>query len=464
MSRAQILVIDDEPLMGDYVQEALVRAGHEVDVCTNGPAGLECVRRTFYDVLITDLRMEPMDGLEVLRRVREESPSTHCIIMTAYGTVETAVAALKEGAADYVMKPFTPDELEVAVSRVLEHERLTQENRYLRGELNLHYDFESMVGESPAMAAVYDSIRRVADSRATVLIRGESGTGKELVARALHYRSVRRDKPFIKVNCAALSAGLLESELFGHEKGAFTGAHDRKIGRFELAHHGTLLLDEVSEISSELQPKILRVLQEREFERVGGNTSIQVDTRIISTSNRDLEQALADGHFREDLFFRLNVIPIYLPPLRERREDIAALMDYFLKRYTHENGRDIQGFTPAVRQMFAEYQWPGNVRELQNSVERAVVLSRERMLEPEHFSLGMPVPVEKPGSGAVSVPLGTTVAEMEKHLILRTIKHCGGNRTRAAEVLGISVRTLRNKLKEYSEEALDKDTGQGVVP
>jgi DNA-binding NtrC family response regulator len=451
MARSQILVIDDEPLMGDYVQEALTRAGHDVDVCTNGPSGLELMQSKFYDVLITDLRMEPMDGIEVLQQVRSQSPETHCIVMTAYGTVETAVAALKQGAADYVMKPLTPDELELAVARVLERERLTQENKYLRAELNQRYDFESMVGESPAMAEVYDIIRRVADSRATVLIRGESGTGKELVARALHYRSGRRDMPFIKVNCAALSAGLLESELFGHEKGAFTGAHDRKIGRFELAHNGTLLLDEISEISPELQPKLLRALQEREFERVGGNKSIQVDTRIICTTNRNLEEALAAGQLREDLFFRLNVIPIYLPPLRERREDIPALMDAFLKRFSGENGRQIDAFTPEARRLFLEYDWPGNVRELQNAVERAVVLSTEKVLAPEHFSLGMPTAMAKSDGNTVNLAVGTTVAQMEKALIQHTLERCGGNRTRAAEVLGISVRTLRNKLKEYAE-------------
>lgn len=450
MARSQILVIDDEPIMGDYVQETLTRAGHDVDVCTSGPSGIELMRSKSYDVLITDLRMEPMDGIQVLEQVRSESPGTHCIIMTAYGTVETAVAALKKGAADYVMKPFTPDELELAVSRLLERERLAQENRYLRAELNQRYDFESMVGESPAMASVYEIIRRVADSRATVLIRGESGTGKELVARALHFRSCRREMPFIKVNCAALSAGLLESELFGHEKGAFTGAHDRKLGRFELAHTGTLLLDEISEISTELQPKLLRALQEREFERVGGNKPIQVDTRIVCTTNRNLELALADGRLREDLFFRLNVIPVYLPPLRERREDIPALMDSFLKRFAHENARQIDGFAPETRRMFLEYDWPGNVRELQNAVERAVVLSTEKLLGPEHFSLGLAAAIAKSDGNNVSVPVGTTVSDMEKTLILRTLERCGNNRTRAAEVLGISVRTLRNKLKEYA--------------
>jgi len=396
-----------------------------------------------------------MDGIQVLQRARKESPGTHCIIMTAYATVETAVAALKEGAVDYVMKPFTPDALELAVARVLQREQLARENRYLRAEVTERYDFDRMVGESPAISCVYENIRRVADSRATVLIRGESGTGKELVARALHYKSSRRDMPFIKVNCAALSAGLLESELFGHEKGAFTGALERKIGRFELADNGTLLLDEVSEISPELQPKLLRALQEREFERVGGNRAIQVDTRIICTTNRDLERAMAEGRFREDLFFRLNVVPIYLPPLRERRDDIPSLMEFFLKRFASENARPARGFSPEATRLFMEYDWPGNVRELQNAVERAVVLSIESILGPELFALGAGAPLAKSDGNAVSVRIGTTVGEMERILILRTLERCAQNRTRAAEVLGISVRTLRNKLKEYGQNGGD---------
>jgi DNA-binding NtrC family response regulator len=368
--------------------------------------------------------------------------------MTAYGTVETAVEALKEGADDYILKPFSPDELELAVDRAVERARLAQENRYLREALNEPYDLRTMVGESTAMRVVYEQVHKVADSRATVLVRGESGTGKELVARAIHQLSPRASQPFIKVNCAALSAGLLESELFGHEKGAFTGAHERKIGRFELADNGTLLLDEVSEISPELQPKLLRALQEREFERVGGNRTIEVDTRIVATSNRDLEKAVADGDFREDLFFRLNVIPIHLPPLRERKEDIEVLLEHFIERYARENGRAIESISQDARKGFLNYDWPGNVRELQNTVERAVVLADSPVLEPRHFSLNASGRL-RPAGDYVSVPIGTTVADMERALIFRTLEKCANNRTHAAKLLGISVRTLRNKLKEY---------------
>lgn len=448
MPKSHILVIDDEELMREYVHETLVRAGYEVDSVDSGAKGMEALREKPYDIVVTDLKMTPMDGLEVVRQTKVESPATHCVVMTAYGTIETAVTAMKEGAEDYILKPFAPDELELAVDRILEKARLKEENRYLRHALNEEYDFHSMVGESPAMKRVYDAIRKVADSRATVLVRGESGTGKELVARAIHYSGNRRDNPFIKVNCAALSAGLLESELFGHEKGSFTGAHDRKVGRFELADTGTLLLDEVSEISLELQPKLLRALQEREIDRVGGTRSIQVDTRIVATTNRDLERAVEEGQLRQDLFFRLNVVPIVLPPLRERKEDIAGLMNRFLERYTAENARSGLSFAPGVPEALAAYDWPGNVRELQNAVERAVVLSNDTVLTSGDFSL--------PGTAirlrddqADGLRAGVTVAQIEKELILKTLEHCADNRTRAAEMLGISVRTLRNKLNEY---------------
>lgn len=341
------------------------------------------------------------------------------------------------------------------MSRALERGRLTRENKYLRAELDAIYDFGSMVGESPTMKAVYEQVKKVADTTATVLIRGESGTGKELVARAIHYSGGRRDKTFVKVNCAALSAGILESELFGHERGAFTSAHDRKIGRFELADGGTMLLDEISEIGMELQPKLLRVLQEREFERVGGNDTIEVDTHVVATSNRALEKAVEEGQFRQDLFYRLAVITIQLPPLRERREDIPALMDHFLERYNKANGREVRGYSDAARKLFLDYPWPGNVRELQNAVERAVVLADASTLEAQHFQLGGP---GAPGQAATGGGLkaGTTVAEAERMLIFETLKHCDDNRTKASELLGISVRTLRNKLNEYAGE---KDGG-----
>ena len=449
MAGSRILVIDDDALMREFVQEALTRAGHDCEAAASGQEGVNLLTDRGYELVITDLKMAPVDGLGVLKAVNNQSPDTRCILMTAYGTVETAVQALKEGAEDYILKPFAADELELAVNRALERARLTRENRYLREELNRPYDLSAMVGSSRAMREVYEQIERVAASRATVLVRGESGTGKELAARAIHFGSPRKDKPFIKVNCAALSAGLLESELFGHEKGAFTGAHDAKAGRFELADEGTLLLDEISEISLELQPKLLRALQEREFERVGGTRSIRVDTRIVSTSNRDLEAAVNDGAFREDLFFRLNVIAIRIPPLRERKDDIPPLLDHFLQRFAQENGRNLRGYSDSAREMLMDYDWPGNVRELQNAVERAVVLATGPVLDTAHFALSSSALRPNGTEGFVSVPFGATVAQMEKELILKTLERCNQNRTNAAKVLGISVRTLRNKLNEY---------------
>lgn len=453
MSNTRVLVIDDEDLMREYVEEALARAGYAVDTAASGAEGLALFEEKGHGLVITDLKMTPMGGLEVLEQVLASDPGAHVIVMTAYGTIESAIAALKAGADDYLLKPFTPDALTLAVSRAIERGRLARENRYLRAELDAMYDFGSMVGESAAMQRVYEQVRRVADSPATVLIRGESGTGKELVARAIHYGGARRDHAFVRVNCPALSAGILESELFGHERGAFTNAHERKIGRFELADRGTLLLDEISEINLELQPKLLRVLQEREFERVGGTDTIKVDTHVLATSNRNLEAAVEKGLFRHDLFYRLNVVTIVLPPLRERREDIPALMEHFLRRYNRDNGRNVRGFSDAARKLFCEYPWPGNVRELQNAVERAVVLADAAVLEPRHFQLGGPAfQSESSGTG---VRPGMTVAEMERQLILQTLEHCGGHRSKAAEMLGISVRTLRNKLHEYGADGGD---------
>lgn len=453
MGRSNILVVDDEDLMREFVEESLVRAGHTVVSASSGEAALKALSEGAFDIVVTDLKMKPMDGLEVVRAVCGENSSARCIVMTAYGTIETAVQAMKDGADDYILKPFAPDELELAVDRAIERSRGAEETQYLRAALNKDYDFDAMIGESSAMGEVYQQIDKVASSKSTVLIRGESGTGKELVARAIHYRGTRSEKPFIKVNCAALSAGLLESELFGHEKGAFTGAHDRKIGRFELADGGTLLLDEISEISPELQPKLLRALQEREIDRVGGTTSIPVDVRIIATSNRNLEQAVEEGGFREDLFFRLNVIPIQLPALRERREDVSLLIGHFVRHFANENGLGELSLAAGVTERLTAYSWPGNVRELQNAIERAVVLASGAELTLEDFAFVTSSGLSAGEAGGLRA--GMSVAQMERGLIFKTLEACGDNRTRAAQMLDISVRTLRNKLKEYREEGAE---------
>lgn len=451
MAKQRILVVDDEALMREYVEEAMLREGYVVDGVCSGEEALAAAGKVGYDLVITDLKMRPMDGLQLLGKLLERDASLPVIVMTAYGTIETAVQALKLGAADYLLKPFTPDAVGLAVSRALSRTRLARETQYLREEVNAPFDFGHMVGGGAAMKEIYKQIDKIAASRATVLIRGESGTGKELVARALHHRSPRAAQPFVKVNCAALSAGILESELFGHERGAFTNAHERKVGRFELADKGTLLLDEISEIGIELQPKLLRALQEREFERVGGTVTIEVDTRIIATSNRELEKAVNQGIFREDLFYRLNVITLHLPPLRARKEDVPGLLDYFLERFRKENGKRISGYAGEVYDLCKRYAWPGNVRELQNAVERAVVLADGEVLTVEHFSFLAQPGVQLRGDGLVA---GMTIEETERRLILKTLEACQENRTRAAELLGISVRTLRNKLKEYREAGL----------
>lgn len=463
MSGAHVLVIDDEPLMRDFLAETLKRNGFQVHTANNGQTGLEELRQHSFDLCITDMKMPGMDGLEVLDQVRHLQPDTVVILMTAYASVESAVRALKAGAADYIMKPFTPDEIEHVVERAVRQRRLERENRYLREVVGAPYDFQQMIGEAPEMMRIYEEVKRVAASRASVLIRGESGSGKELIARAIHQYSPRHDGPFIKVNCAALAPGLLESELFGHEKGSFTHAIAKKIGRFELADEGTLLLDEVSEMEPGLQSKLLRVLQEREFERVGGSKPIAVDVRIVSTTNRDLEAAIADGVFREDLYFRLNVIPITLPPLRERMEDLPMLLDHFVKRYCAENGKPPAKIPADTITHLMRHHWPGNVRELQNAVERAVVLSEEDTFGPELFPLTQ-LRRDPPTDGnGVFIPVGTTVDEMERRLILKTLESTNNNKSRASQVLSISVRTLRNKLNEYRAKGLlgDRTAGAG---
>jgi len=448
MPKAKILVIDDEPLMREFIEEAMTRAGYRVVSSGNGVEGVEFIKNQPFDLIITDLKMSPVDGMEVLGETVKISPETPVIIMTAYATIDTAIEALKKGAVDYLIKPFTPEVIEIAVKRVLDKVKMSAENKFLRSELNTYLGPPQMIGSSKAMKELHEKIAKIADSRSTVLIRGETGVGKELVARSIHHISPRQDKPFIKVNCAALSSGILESELFGHERGSFTGAYERKIGRFELANGGSLLLDEVSEIHVDLQPKLLRALQEREIERVGGTETISVDVRIIATSNRNLEDAVENNSFRRDLFYRLNVITLYVPPLRERKEDIPELVHYFLKRFSKENGRNIESITEKAMNQFMEYDWPGNIRELQNIIERAVVLAgKKKILSAEDFEfLKIPSHTIKNNS---NLQAGITLAEMEKNIILKTLEHCDGNKTKAAETLGISVRTLRNKLHEY---------------
>ncbi len=461
MDFKRILIVDDEPLMRDFLVETLQRKKYVVDSVGNGSQAIEKARSEYYDLVVSDIRMPEVSGMEVLEEVKKINIETEVVMITAFGTIENAVGAMKMGAYDYITKPFSADEIEIVVDRALERQQLRDENRnlrndnnQLRNQLKEKYTFSSIVGVSDVMREVYDQIEMIAPSKATVLILGESGTGKELVARAIHYNSDRQNKPFIKVNCAALPESLMESELFGHEKGAFTGAIRTTKGRFELAHTGSLLLDEIGELSLPLQSKLLRVLQEREFERVGNPNPLSVDVRVIATTNRDLKEEVKEGNFREDLYYRLNVVPIVMPRLSARKEDIVLLADHFLRKYCEENGRHISGISDSAMDKLMAQDWPGNVRELENHIERAVVLCREDELDERHFSFEHDG-VESVGVGGLEgVGPGVTLKEMEKQLILSTLTSENNNRTRASDILGISVRTLRNKLNEYSGEGI----------
>ena len=446
MGIEKILVVDDEPLIRDLLRDILREEGYEVSVAKEGLSALKKVKREETDLVITDVKMPGLDGIKLLKEIKKVSPSTPVIVITAYGTIENAVEAMKKGAYDYITKPITPDQIKLVLQKISRHKNLLRENRYLRAEVNQKYNFEELVGESPGMREVYSMIDKVAKTKATVLIQGESGTGKELVARAIHFRSPRRERPFIKLNCAALPEDLLESELFGHEKGAFTGAVSRREGRFELADKGTLLLDEISETSSSFQTKLLRVLQEGEFERVGGTRTLKVDVRIIATTNRNLKKLVEEGKFRDDLYYRLNVLPIYLPPLRERREDIPLLTLHFLKKYSRRNGLKLKSISKECLQMLKEYYWPGNVRELENVIERMVVMNEKEALLPQDFAF---LNLSSQNLN-LSFSENLTLEEMEKKLIIETLRRTGGNRTKTAKILNISVRTIRNKLKKYN--------------
>lgn len=443
--KMNILVVDDDQLVNDFLAEALSRTGHNIDTCLSGEDALEELADKKYDMLVSDIKMKGIDGITLLKEAKKIQPEIVAVMMTAYGTVENAVDAMKLGAYDYLLKPVSPDAIELLVARTGELIALKKENKQLRSDLASHY--QNIIGKSTEMKKIFELIESIADARSTVMITGESGTGKELVARAVHYASSRRDKPFIKLNCAALPENLVESELFGYEKGAFTGAVRQHKGRFELADTGTLLLDEISEIPHGLQAKLLRVLQEKEFERIGSGTTIKVDVRIIATSNQNLKEAMAKKRFREDLFYRLNVIPIEITPLRDRLEDIPLLTNHFVEKYNEENNKNVKSVDESVFRLFMKYHWPGNVRELENYIERAVVTSSSNHLERVHFPPELAL--GKLGDQIRSVDSGITLAEGEKFLILKTLEKCNGNKTRAAELLDITPRTIRNKLSEY---------------
>jgi len=444
---SKIFVVDDDVYAREFIVETLKRKGYQLEQTDSGESALEIIKHQEFDLIITDLKMKQVSGLDVLRAAQNIQPDCRVMVVTAFGTIDNAVEAMKIGACDYFTKPVTPDELEILVANALDYKRLKMENRYLKQELAGSYSFANLMGKSLSMMKIFELIKNVANSPSTILISGETGTGKEMVARAIHFNSIRAGKPFIKMNCAALPEGLIESELFGHEKGAFTGAVKSSIGRFEQANGGTLLLDEISEIPPAIQAKLLRVIQERELERLGSGQTIPIDVRIIATSNRDLKKEVSERRFRDDLYFRLQVIPIDVPPLRKRLDDIPILSDYFLQKYCHREGVPLKVLSDKVIKYFMSYAWPGNVRELENYIERAVVVSNSQELKVSDFPMEIAIGIG--GFTDTEQAAGTTIAEMEKRLIFKTLEANNYNKAQAAEVLGITPRTLRNKLNEY---------------
>jgi len=453
MPRSQILVIDDEKPLRELFTEILSAEDLDVQGAATGAEGLALLSNAAHDfgVVFVDMMLPDMKGIEILKEIKRRKPRTPVVMATGFASKESAVEAMRLGAYDYIAKPFNIDDVTLITRRALERNNLIDENRYLREELRARYNFDNIVGSSERVQAAYVLAAKVANQSATVLITGESGTGKEMLARTIHYQSNRADKPFVKVNCAALPEHLLEDELFGHEKGAFTDAHAQRIGRFEWAHTGTIFLDEIGEVAPSVQVKLLRVLQEREFERVGSSKTIKVDVRVIAASNRNLQKAIADGSFREDLFYRLNVVPIELPPLRERREDIPLLVEHFIQKYCEETGRcSIQVSREAMR-MLMEYEWRGNIRELENCIERAVILADDDHIEERHLLLA-PTVTDRRAAPPHAAPL-PTLREAEEQLIRAALERSGGDATAAAVLLDIPLEMLRRKMNDDTAAA-----------
>lgn len=445
----KLLVVDDEKNIREGLAASLELDGHEVVVSPDGDDGWKRFQKGDIDLVITDLRMPGISGEELLKRIGSESPGVPVIVLTGHGTVENAVEAMRNGAYDFLTKPLNLDRLSLLVKRALQNRELVLQHRRLEEDLERKKQFDSIIGTSPVMNKVFDTIRQVAPTKASVLITGESGVGKELVADALHDLSPRKNKALVKVHCAALASTLLESELFGHEKGAFTGAVVRKRGRFELAHEGTLFMDEIGEIDQNVQIKILRVLQEKKFERVGGEDTLEVDVRIIAATNRDLKEEIEKGSFREDLYYRLNVVNIHVPPLRERKDDIPLLAVSFLREFAEENNKPIEGLDNRARAALYAYDWPGNVRELRNCIESAVVLAKGSVISLDDLP---PTLRSSSDSSWIRIPLGSTMADAEKIIIRDTLTANKGNKSKTAEILDIGRKTLHRKLAEWGEE------------
>lgn len=439
----KVLVVDDEIIMRNFLSEALKRKGIDVTTVETGQKAFTLIEEGSFDMVITDMKMPGVTGMDVVRKVKEISPNTLVIVITAYGTIENAIEAMRAGAFDYMIKPFSIENLIAIIEKAQAHVSLVEENQYLRQQVSSgSRPHRKIIAESPAMRKILSDIEQIAKSNTSVFINGETGTGKEVVAQAVHYGSPRANSPFIKVNCAAVPETLVESEFFGHEKGAFTGANAKRLGRFELANGGSLLLDEITEIPIGLQAKLLRVIQEHEFERVGGSKSVKVDVRLISTSNRNMKEAITNKVLREDLYYRLNVIPIFIPPLRERKEDILPLAEYFIERMCQENHTDKKKLTPEAKKKLLDYSWPGNIRELSNVIERAIVMDTTPLIGVEYLYLDgillKDVKYEQ-----------MTLEDLEKKHIIETLQSHENNPNKAAETLGITLRMLRSKLSTY---------------
>ncbi|MFH2050665.1 MAG: sigma-54 dependent transcriptional regulator [bacterium] len=440
-----VLVVDDDPLVNEMMMETIKRLNYDVKSVFSGEEANAVLNEKTYDIVLTDLKMDEISGIDLLRKIKQNNSETVVVLMTAFGTIEHAVKAIKFGAYDFLIKPVIPDTIEHILNRISEILSLRLQNNLMKTDLE--HKFQNIIGKSKVMKEIFDLIQSVAKARSTIMITGDSGTGKELVARAIHYSSDRREMPFVTLNCAALPENLVETELFGHEKGAFTDAKKTHRGKFELADGGTLLLDEISEMPYNLQSKLLRVIQEREFERVGSGTPISVDVRIIATSNRNLKEFIAKGKFREDLFYRLNVIPIHMTPLEDRKEDIKLLVDHFIHKFNIENNRNVVGIDQSAFNLLLSYHWPGNVRELENVIERAVVTGNSDTLTEDDFPIELAL--GRVGENVPNLKIPMKLEEGSKYLILKTLEKYNGNKTRAAEALGVSARTIRNKLMEY---------------
>ena len=446
MTIEKVLIVDDEAMIRNFLVETLRQQKLDVTCAENGKVAIDLIKREHFDLIISDMKMPGKSGMDVLKTTKALSPSTIVILITAYASIESAVEAMRQGAFNYLIKPFSPETLETLIEKAKEHSSLLEQNRFLKQEISTYSGNKTkqIVAVSSRMKKILSDIDKVAKSNASVFITGESGTGKEVIAHAIHYLSLRKEKAFIKVNCAALPESLIESEFFGHEKGSFTGAVDRRAGRFELANEGTLLLDEITEVPLRLQSKLLRAIQEQEFERVGGTRPINVDVRFIATSNRSIIDAIRDKIFREDLYYRLNVIPIHLPTLRERKEDILPLAVHFLEKFATENKSTPKRLTADAKEKLLSYSWPGNIRQLTNILERAVVMDASELISGEDLFLE-----NTPTANKSTKPKLIALHEMEKEHILEVLEAFNNNRTHTAKALGISVRTLRNKLSEY---------------